>query len=173
MAAARARATPHPDNGASTIRRSDAEASGHDKDAGGGTRTDGVVANATRKPATHPDPSSTAPPGRRSFVESVVGLSAVLGASAAAHGWDEHRASSAIHVAPTGHTTTIEMTAHDMRFHPDHVELPAGDRLVVKLTNTDPAQVHDLQLASGPYSGRLDPGQTTTCLLYTSPSPRD
>lgn len=162
MAAARARATPHPDNGASTIRRPDAEASGHDKDAGGGTRTDGVVANATRKPATHPDPSSTAPPGRRSFVESVVGLSAVLGASAAAHGWDEHRANSAIHVAPTGHTTTIEMTAHDMRFHPDHVELPAGDRLVVKLTNTDPAQVHDLQLASGPYSGRLDPGQTTT-----------
>src|SRR5699024_8267408 len=34
-------------------------------------------------------------------------------------------------VSATGNTTTVEVTAEGMRFRPDHVEVPAGDRLVI------------------------------------------
>lgn len=65
-------------------------------------------------------------------------------------------------VAATGHTTTVEVEAHDMRFHPASVDVPAGDRLVIELTNTDDVEVHDLVLDSGHDSGRLRPGESTT-----------
>lgn len=61
--------------------------------------------------------------------------------------------------AATGRTTTVDVEAQDMRFSPDRVEVPAGDRLVIRLTNTD-AAVHDLVLPSGASSGRLEPGRT-------------
>jgi len=64
-------------------------------------------------------------------------------------------------VAPTGHTTVVEVEAHDMRFHPATVDVPAGDRLVIELTNTDDEQVHDLVLDDGSDSGRLSPGAST------------
>ncbi len=64
-------------------------------------------------------------------------------------------------VAPTGRTTTVQVTAHHMVFTPAVIEVPAGDRLVIELTNTDPAQVHDLVLANGVSSGRLSPGAST------------
>ncbi|MEO7131653.1 MAG: cupredoxin domain-containing protein, partial [Dermatophilaceae bacterium] len=70
--------------------------------------------------------------------------------------------SSAAQVAPTGHTTTITVTAKDMRFHPAEVSVPAGDKLVIHLENTDPSDVHDLVLANGASSGRLSPGQKAT-----------
>jgi nitrite reductase (NO-forming) len=57
----------------------------------------------------------------------------------------------------TGHTTTVTMNMKNMRFVPDTVEVPLGDRLVIELTNTD-EQVHDLVLASGVTSGRLARG---------------
>ncbi|MEO6942342.1 MAG: copper oxidase, partial [Terrimesophilobacter sp.] len=44
-------------------------------------------------------------------------------------------------VKPTGQTTTVEMTMKDMRFHPSVVDVPAGNELVIVLTNTD-NQVH-------------------------------
>ena len=62
-------------------------------------------------------------------------------------------------VAPTGRTTTVQVQARDMRFTPDRIEVPAGDRLVVELTNADD-DVHDLVLDSGDRSGRLSPGDT-------------
>lgn len=64
-------------------------------------------------------------------------------------------------VAATGGTTTVQVTALDMRFSPREVEVPAGDRLVIELTNSDSA-VHDLVLATGTTSGRLEPGETAT-----------
>ena len=48
-----------------------------------------------------------------------------------------------------------------MRFVPDRIEVPAGDRLVLEVTNTD-AAVHDLVLDGGGTSGRLAPGATAT-----------
>lgn len=65
-------------------------------------------------------------------------------------------------VTPTGLTTTVQVEAHGMRFTPAVIEVPAGDRLVIELTNTDPGQVHDLVFANGVTSGRLAPGASTT-----------
>ncbi len=64
-------------------------------------------------------------------------------------------------VAPTGHTTTVAMTAKDYRFTPSHIQVPAGEHLVIVVTNTD-TMVHDLVLDTGAASGRIDPGQTAT-----------
>ncbi|WP_324652654.1 multicopper oxidase domain-containing protein [Georgenia sp. H159] len=62
-------------------------------------------------------------------------------------------------VAATGRTTTVRVEAQDMRFVPDVVEVPAGDRLVVELVNTDD-DVHDLVLDNGARSGRLSAGES-------------
>lgn len=62
-------------------------------------------------------------------------------------------------VTPTGHTTTVEVSMKNMRFSPDVVEVPSGDKLVIALTNDDD-QVHDLVLASGATSGLMNPEQT-------------
>ncbi|MCE3552005.1 multicopper oxidase domain-containing protein [Pseudonocardia sp. RS11V-5] len=62
----------------------------------------------------------------------------------------------------TGQTTRVEVQAHDMRFTPSRIEVPAGNRLVIDLKNTDAQQVHDLVLDSGRSSGRLAPGESAT-----------
>ena len=63
--------------------------------------------------------------------------------------------------AATGHTTAVTMTMKDMRFSPSTVTMPAGDRLVIILTNEDDI-VHDLTLANGITSGRVAPGERVT-----------
>lgn len=60
-------------------------------------------------------------------------------------------------VEPTGHTTRVEVSAADMRFTPGRITVPAGDRLVVVLTNRDDADSHDLVIGSARTS-RLAPG---------------
>ena len=61
----------------------------------------------------------------------------------------------------TGQTTTlaVEATA-DMRFTPDTVEVPVGNRLVIEVTNTDTKNAHDLTFSNGTSTGRIDPGAT-------------
>lgn len=71
-----------------------------------------------------------------------------------------HLAAPAASVTPTGHTTTVEVSMENMRFSPDVVEVPAGDKLVIRLTNND-NQVHDLVLANGASSGLLNPEAST------------
>ena len=68
--------------------------------------------------------------------------------------------SAAGDVAPTGKTTEVAVKAKDMRFTPSRIEVPAGNRLVINLTNTDRTDVHDLVLESGDDSGRLAPGKS-------------
>jgi len=63
-------------------------------------------------------------------------------------------------VAATGQTTTVRVEAQEMRFEPNVIEVPAGDRLVVELVNTDD-DVHDLVFENGARSGRLSAGETT------------
>ncbi|MBX3104427.1 MAG: multicopper oxidase domain-containing protein [Cryobacterium sp.] len=63
-------------------------------------------------------------------------------------------------IKATGHTTTVEVSMKDMRFHPSVIEVPAGDKLVIKLSNKD-NQVHDLVLANGVTSRLLNPGEST------------
>ncbi len=70
--------------------------------------------------------------------------------------------SSAAGIAATGETTRVEVSAANMRFTPDTIEVPAGNRLVIELTNADDTDVHDLVLDSGADSGRLSPGASTT-----------
>jgi nitrite reductase (NO-forming) len=59
-----------------------------------------------------------------------------------------------VDVPSTGHTTTVAVTANGMRYQPDHISVPAGDRLVIVLTNTDTRR-HDLVLATGARTGML------------------
>ena len=65
-------------------------------------------------------------------------------------------------VTPTGETTTVEVAAVGMRFVPDTVRVPAGDRLVITLVNDDETNVHDLLLANGSGTGRVEPGESAT-----------
>ncbi|HKX66282.1 MAG TPA: multicopper oxidase domain-containing protein [Intrasporangium sp.] len=65
---------------------------------------------------------------------------------------------AAVDIAPTGHTTTVKVTAKDMRFSPAEISVPLGDRLVIEVENTDPSDVHDLVLATGESTGRVSPG---------------
>lgn len=64
-------------------------------------------------------------------------------------------------VEASGNTTTVQMTMKDMRFTPDLIEVPYGDRLVIELTNADDT-VHDLTLANGAQSSRMGPGAVET-----------
>jgi nitrite reductase (NO-forming) len=60
---------------------------------------------------------------------------------------------------PTGHTTTIAVAIDDMRYHPARLTVPAGDRLVLTLTNHDQRR-HDLVLATGAKTGPIASGGT-------------
>lgn len=62
---------------------------------------------------------------------------------------------------PTGKTTTVTMTMKNMRFSPSTVQVPAGNKLVIHVTNAD-QEVHDLTLATGVTSGRLSSGASAT-----------
>jgi nitrite reductase (NO-forming) len=61
----------------------------------------------------------------------------------------------------TGATTTVRMIMKDMRFSPSVIDVPAGNRLVIHVTNDDD-MVHDLTLADGITSGRLVGGESAT-----------
>ena len=72
------------------------------------------------------------------------------------------QAGAAAGVTATGRTTTVDVDAADMRFSPSLIRVPVGDRLVIRLHNTDDQDVHDLVLDSGSDSGRVSPGESTT-----------
>ncbi|ASK65058.1 copper oxidase [Brachybacterium avium] len=57
---------------------------------------------------------------------------------------------------------TVAVTAADLRFTPDRIEVPAGTHLIIELTNTDAAMTHDLVVENGTRTARLAPGQSET-----------
>ena len=61
----------------------------------------------------------------------------------------------------TGHTTTVEMSMANYRFTPSTVEVPAGDKLIIHLTNADD-MLHDLVLSNGATSGSIAAGRSAT-----------
>lgn len=61
----------------------------------------------------------------------------------------------------SGHTTEVEVRIEGMRFVPDVLDVPLGDRLVVTLVNTGTDR-HDLVLANGARTGRINPDETAT-----------
>lgn len=133
-------------------------------------------------PQTVPSPADpTSPVQRRHLTGVLLGTGGVLGLNAMGGALDRlaaggsagapsgpsagggaGRKESAGAVSPTGRTTTITVSMSAMRFMPDVLTVPAGDRLVIELRNDDPAEVHDLVLDSGVTSGRLSPGESAT-----------
>ncbi|MGZ4493805.1 MAG: multicopper oxidase domain-containing protein [Nocardioides sp.] len=105
------------------------------------------------------------PPGQVAGL-AVTGLAAVVLAVAIGVALDPAALAGAGHTsasagaAPTGRVSTVVVRAADMRFTPSTVTVPAGNRLVIDLRNTDATDVHDLVLDSGADSGRLAPGES-------------
>lgn len=64
-------------------------------------------------------------------------------------------------VVATGQTTQATVRIEGMRFVPDVLDVPAGNRLVVTLVNTG-SDRHDLVLANGAHTERIAPGQSAT-----------
>lgn len=87
---------------------------------------------------------------------TALGIETPLGQDAAPGG------SSAVPVTPNGKTETVAVEARDMKFFPNSIKVEAGTNLIIELTNTDKADVHDLVLANGMKSGRLSPGGSAT-----------
>ena len=85
-------------------------------------------------------------------------LALVLATSLALPGYSPRPEAGA--VAPTGHTTTVDVVADGMHFTPASVTVPAGDRLVITLTNRDRTTTHDLVVDGGRRTPRLATGPT-------------
>lgn len=63
-------------------------------------------------------------------------------------------------VVPTGATTEVTVEAASMRFTPDTITVPPGNRLVITVRNADEREVHDLVLETGQRTPRLAPGES-------------
>ncbi|WP_237222894.1 multicopper oxidase domain-containing protein [Rothia nasimurium] len=124
-----------------------------------------MIQARARGEAPTPDPEALAPTPVPHLRNALIGALAV--ALIVALGVAVDPAARARLAAPTsagiatGQTTTlaVEATA-DMRFTPDTVEVPVGNRLVIEVTNTDTKNAHDLTFSNGTSTGRIDPGAT-------------
>ena len=63
-------------------------------------------------------------------------------------------------VVASGEVTRVQVRAVDMAYEPSSIEVPAGDRLVIELTNADPTTAHDLTLGGDLRTPRLAPGES-------------
>jgi nitrite reductase (NO-forming) len=103
-------------------------------------------------------------PGLMAAGQALTGLAAVALAVAAGLSLDSTTVattrSAAAGAPPTGETTTIDVVAEDMRFTPSTLRVPAGNRLVVVVTNGDDHRVHDQAVDGGASTGRLAPGES-------------
>ncbi|QDC26744.1 copper oxidase [Georgenia yuyongxinii] len=106
-----------------------------------------------------------APPVRRrlggAWGVGAVALAVVLGVAGDPAAAGLGASSASADVAATGETTTVQVQVEGMRFTPDVIEVPAGNELIIELTNTG-TDVHDLVLETGASTGRLSVGGTAT-----------
>lgn len=120
---------------------------------------------AERRPAT-----ATANVRGRTAGHAATGLAAVVLAVAAGVALDPAALGSVggsptadAGVSATGEVTRVSVEAEHMRFTPSAIEVPAGNRLVLEVTNADAHDdVHDLVLDTGARTGRLTPGESAT-----------
>ena len=125
-----------------------------------------------RSTAPQAQPTERAPTDRpRGQVAglAVTGLALVLVAVAGGVALDPSTVGAATSapaagVTPTGRTTTVALEAQHMRFSPANISVPAGDRLVIDVTNTDD-RVHDLTLETGADTGRLSTGESARVVV--------
>ncbi|GAC57844.1 putative oxidoreductase, partial [Gordonia hirsuta DSM 44140 = NBRC 16056] len=110
-------------------------------------------------------PMAAAEPGRPQrglqAIAAATALALVVAVGTALGGDGAALEDASAGVTPTGNTTTVQVDAVHMRFDPGTITVPAGDRLVLEVTNKD-TMVHDLVLATGQSTGRLAPGATAT-----------
>ena len=92
---------------------------------------------------------------------SILALVAAAGVAADPLALGSGGTASAGAVVATGETTVVQVETRDMRFFPDNIEVPAGNTLVLEISNVD-SDVHDLALDTGHNSGRIAPGETVT-----------
>ncbi|MEB3023949.1 multicopper oxidase domain-containing protein [[Mycobacterium] crassicus] len=71
-----------------------------------------------------------------------------------------------------GAARTVEVTLNNMRFSPDIIDVPAGTRLVLRVTNID-GLPHDLRVDTGEHTPRLSRGQTAVLDLGVVSQDRD
>jgi nitrite reductase (NO-forming) len=109
------------------------------------------------------------PPRGRTNGPAAAGLAAVVLAVAIGVALDPAAVGStstrdaAAGVLPTGETTRVAVKAGHMRFSPATISVPAGNRLVVTVTNADEhGDVHDLTLETGAHTDRLARGASAT-----------
>src|SRR5690554_437534 len=118
-------------------------------------------------PTVPADAAERALPQEKRYGGAVVGavatliLSTTLGVALDPAAAGLQTATPSATVAATGKTTTVEVTMKGMRFTPDVIEVPVGDRLVIELSNIDDT-IHDLVLENGVNSGRVPAGKAVT-----------
>jgi len=114
-------------------------------------------------PTVHVPESAEAVRGRHTGLAAVAVASVVLAVTVGA-ALDPAALGNGVAAGPgevvvTGQVTTVNVTASHMRFVPESVDVPAGNRLIVVLTNKD-ADVHDLAMESGQSTSRITRGRT-------------
>lgn len=110
--------------------------------------------------AAPPSTAADRPLGGVAFGLALVLVAVLIGAAAQRVTTpDAMRSAAASGVAWNGHTTTVPVVADGMRFHPAVITVPAGDRLIIELTNRDRRR-HDLVLATGVKSPTLSGDDT-------------
>jgi nitrite reductase (NO-forming) len=123
-----------------------------------------TVWRAHRARGMSPTPSRPEPLAPRRWLgAAAAGLGVVVLAAAGGVAADPAAlgiaTSPRVTVAASGHTTAASVRIEGMRFVPDTVEVPAGDRLLITLTNGG-TDHHDLVLSNGARTGRVAPGET-------------
>lgn len=68
-------------------------------------------------------------------------------------------ASASGNISATGQTTRVRVTTTGMRFTPETIDVPAGNRLVLDLVNTGD-NIHDLTLDTGQSTPQIAPGES-------------
>jgi nitrite reductase (NO-forming) len=120
-------------------------------------------ARKNRDTPSTPGPPPSGPPVRHRLGVAAAGLGVVVLTAAGAVAADPAAVGFAItspaSVAATGQTTEVEVHIEGMRYVPDTIEAPIGNRLVITLVNTG-SDRHDLVLSNGTRTGRLAVGET-------------
>ncbi|MFZ2510931.1 MAG: cupredoxin domain-containing protein, partial [Gordonia sp. (in: high G+C Gram-positive bacteria)] len=117
---------------------------------------------ASSPPQTPAAPSAPAQQRGLQAIAAATALALVVAVGTAFGGSQSASVGDAAGTAtPTGNTTTVAVEAVGMRFTPNTIQVPAGDKLVLNVTNHD-SMVHDLVLATGESTGRIAPGATAS-----------
>ncbi|WP_443678412.1 multicopper oxidase domain-containing protein [Mycolicibacterium flavescens] len=120
-------------------------------------------ARKLRDTPSTPGPPPSGPPVRQRLGVAAAGLAVVVLTAVAAVAADPAAVgitdAPQVSVTATGQTTEVEVHVEGMRYVPDTIDVPVGNRLVVTLVNSG-SDRHDLVLANGTSTGRLAVGET-------------